>query len=379
MNYPSDDDLKRRSLFGGGGDPFDDGETDASGDGSGEGAAGAFGEDSAGKRKDPREEDAAFSDPSAGRPLREEEPEEEFDGDGDDFLDEEPGERLFSGDLGTYPVETRRLLVRLLRGPFLDGRAQSDLWGVLLREEDTVKRWLGEVFLELVVDTDSKTAFTRQLDTFEYKVPALLRKTRLTFLESILVTRLRRKLIEEGFKGQRAVVTGKEISGWLELFNKRKQNDPAGYQRQVASAMKKLQLKFKLLKKISPTAERYEISPALKLIFSPEEISALRDVYKELLKKEGLEKAETLEVPPPDAESAGASILGGRFASGDDDSGGYQVGVFFEDEEPLEKESEESGDDFSGENDGGEENDDDDLDEGDEVDEEDEDDDDDDD
>ncbi|MDR2436723.1 MAG: DUF4194 domain-containing protein [Endomicrobium sp.] len=195
-------------------------------------------------------------------------------------------EALFTEDKGTYPVEVRKLLVRLLKGPYIDGRDQEDLWATLIRNEVIAKTWLGEVFLTLVIDYDSKIAFTQQLDTLDYKIPVLLRSYKLNFMESILLLFLRQKLTYSGLKGVRAVTNRKEISDWLEFFNKQKQNDPSSYQKQVDSAIKKFADKYNILRKLSVSSERYEISPVLKLILEPETIVALQNIYKELGKTE---------------------------------------------------------------------------------------------
>jgi hypothetical protein len=250
---------------------------------------GGFGESGHGSKKD----DGGLGEAGSGLGESGRGPDADtFDdgpGSGDVYprLPEEEGgggpEPLYLEDHGTFPVETRRLLARLLKGPYIDGRHQPELWTTLLKEESLVRRWLGEVFLDLVLDSDSRIAFTQQLDTFEYKVPILLRRHRLNFMESILVMFLRQRLTQSGLKGERAVVSGKDILAFLEFFNKQKQNDPSGFQRQVAAAMKKITDRYNLLRKISAAGDRYEISPALRLIIRPEDIAALKDVYRGIM------------------------------------------------------------------------------------------------
>jgi hypothetical protein len=212
-------------------------------------------------------------------------------------------EGLFAGDEGTFPVDLRRVLVNLLKGPFIDGRDEKDLWSTLVRDEEAVKRWLGEVFLELVVDKEAKIAFARQHEVFEFKVPVLLRRNKLNFMESVIVMFLRRKLTQSGFKGERAVVSSKEILLWLEFFNNKKRNDPSTYEKQVKSAIKKIQDRYKLLRKLPGVGLRYEISPALKLILEPEDIATLTKVYKELLKRKSPDEASDGEEGKPEEEA----------------------------------------------------------------------------
>jgi hypothetical protein len=243
-------------------------------------------------------------------------------------------EGLYLGDEGRYPVDLRRVLVTLLKGPYIDGRYQKELWATLLRDEAAVKRWLGEVFLELVTDTESKIAFAKQADTYEFKIPVLLRRNRLNFMESIIVVYLRQKLSTSGFKGERAVTSGKEILGWLEFFNKKKQNDPSSFQKQVTQAVTRIRDKYKLLRKLPGAGDRYEISPALKIILDPTEIETLKKVYKEIKERDsGADADRPYEGDPVEAPESGE--YGSIYDSPTDRFSG---GVLFESEEDLENE-----------------------------------------
>src|ERR1017187_587003 len=93
--------------------------------------------------------------------------------------------KLFSGDSGELPQDTRRVLVQLLAGPSLDGRRHPKLWPVLVRDEALIRRRLSELFLDLVMDADLQVAFTRQADAGDLEAPVLLRRAQLTFLDSI--------------------------------------------------------------------------------------------------------------------------------------------------------------------------------------------------
>ena len=107
-----------------------------------------------------------------------------------------PDSAVFPGDTGRIPHETRRVLVQLLLGPAVDGRRQSNLWSVLLRDETVIRERLHELFLELVIDYDQKVAFTRQVAADDTDIPILLRRAHLTFLESVLILFLRQRLTQ---------------------------------------------------------------------------------------------------------------------------------------------------------------------------------------
>jgi len=60
----------------------------------------------------------------------------------DNAQSENNANELFQGDKGELRLDTRRVLVQLLSGPFLDSRRHSKLWPVLLRDETIVRRAL---------------------------------------------------------------------------------------------------------------------------------------------------------------------------------------------------------------------------------------------
>jgi len=110
--------------------------------------------------------------------------------------------KLFEGDGGELPLETRRALVQLLAGPSLDGQRHPKLWPVLVRDEALIRRRLSELFLDLVIDTDTQVAFTRQADAGDLETPVLLRRAQLTFLDSIMLLHLRQRLTQADAQGR---------------------------------------------------------------------------------------------------------------------------------------------------------------------------------
>jgi hypothetical protein len=185
---------------------------------------------------------------------------------------------LYPGDAGALPVETRRLLVQLLAGPSIDGRRHGKLWPVLIRDEALVRARLSELFLELVIDHDLQVAFTRQADTGDLDAPTLLRRSQLTFLDSALLLFLRQRLTGADARGDRAVVAAGEITAHLTLYERALNTDKSGFNRRAASALKKM-TQQKILIKLRASDDRYEIAPALRLLFSPEAIRDLGALY----------------------------------------------------------------------------------------------------
>ena len=113
---------------------------------------------------------------------------------------------LYMGDHGTLSLDTRRVLIQLLQGPTLDAERHSILWSALMRDEQLVRSRLSELFLVLVLDHDTKVAFTRRADTGDMDIPCLLRRAQLTFIDSVLILYLRQRLTQADTQGMRAVV-----------------------------------------------------------------------------------------------------------------------------------------------------------------------------
>jgi hypothetical protein len=195
--------------------------------------------------------------------------------------DELPDKGLFSGDMGELPLDTRRVLVQLLQGPSIDEQRHPKLWPVLLRDEEIVTKRLADLFLKLVIDRDLKVAFTRQADTGDLEVPSLLRRSQLTFIDSVLLLYLRQRLTQAESHGERAAVSKEEITEYLIPYKKAGNTDEAGFNKRIFASIEKAK-KHYILQKIKGSENRFEVSPTLKILFSPEEIQKLTALYKNM-------------------------------------------------------------------------------------------------
>jgi hypothetical protein len=209
-----------------------------------------------------------------------------------------PG-NLYPGDAGELPLETRRALVQLLAGPSLEARRHPKLWPALVRDEVVIRQRLADLFLDLVMDVDQKVAFTRQADVGEVDSPILLRRSQLTFLDSILLLYLRQCLTQADARGERAVVSTDEIAEHLSVYQAAASTDRAGFAKRVHASIEKMK-KNNMLQKIRASEDRFEVSPTLKLLFSAEEITALTKLFDRMA------AGETIVPPPsePDEEDA---------------------------------------------------------------------------
>lgn len=188
---------------------------------------------------------------------------------------------LFAGDTGVLPLEARRALCQLLGGPSIDATRQPALWAALQRFETPLRSLLCDMFLELVLDRESGIAFLRQADTGEMDTPVLLRTQPLTFIDTVLLLHLRQQLLEADAQGVRSVVEEATLIDALSVYEKNVSTDRAGFARRVVAAIGKMRENH-VLERLRGSEERYEISPALKLMFSAEDVLALTQVYREL-------------------------------------------------------------------------------------------------
>lgn len=187
----------------------------------------------------------------------------------------------YMGDTGRLPLDARRALCQLLIGPSIDQLRHAKLWPALIRSEAAIRSALADLFLELVLDRDSGVAFTRQADTEDVDAPVLLRTSPLTFIDSVLLLFLRQQLAEADARGNRAVVADAEMAEALAIYEKNLSTDRAGFNRRVASAVQKMKDNH-ILTRLGGQEDRHEVSPALKLLFSAEDVSQLSAVYRQL-------------------------------------------------------------------------------------------------
>lgn len=201
------------------------------------------------------------------------------DTDSDSSQDPARQPRLYPGDSGLLPEEARRVLVQLLSGPSIDSKRHSKQWAALLQHQAIIHSRLADLFLELIIDPDMQIGFTRQADTGDLDAPKLLRRTTLTFLDSVLMLYLRQLLTDADIQGQRAVVSAAEIVEQMKLYEKSQNTDQSGFEKRIYAAIEKAR-KNSLINLIRGSENRYEISPTLKLLFNAEEISALIKIYE---------------------------------------------------------------------------------------------------
>lgn len=183
-----------------------------------------------------------------------------------------------SGSLGGALVDdSRRVLVHLLQGPFLDGRKDPSRYAQLLRDRAAIEHRLADLFLDLVVDDDAQVAFVRQGED-DPDAPKLLRRlTGLNRLDSVLLLVLRQMLLTQSSRGQRTVVSEAEIQQALAAYRRSTSTDEAGFAKEVRTSIGKLQRAGLL----DEQGEDVEVSPVLRLMIGPDMAREFIGLYRQ--------------------------------------------------------------------------------------------------
>ncbi|MCO4261472.1 DUF4194 domain-containing protein [Pseudarthrobacter sp. MDT3-26] len=184
---------------------------------------------------------------------------------------------LWGGE-GTLREPSRRVLVQLLRGPYLSASRHGNLWTALLSDEDAVRSRLADLFLDLVTDHAAQVAFVRNTSA-DVDAPTVMRTATLTFLDTALLLHLRQALLQES-GGRKTIIGADEAADQLQVYRGKDNADITGFSKRINSSWQKM-VKYGLLAATS-TEGRFEVSPVLRLVFGTEEIAAVQAEYQRL-------------------------------------------------------------------------------------------------
>ncbi|MFF1252554.1 DUF4194 domain-containing protein [Pseudarthrobacter sp. NPDC058329] len=232
----------------------------------------------------------------------------------DTFID---GAALFPGDTGVLSMKVRQALVKLLKGPYVDGGRDEKLWTVLLDNQVILRSRLSELFLTMQLDHERKIAVLRPVDPEAIggsTRSSILRQQRaLSRVETIVLLRMRLLLDRHVTAQTDPTITREEIADLITHYQPAGQQDALRDSDVVNRAITKLLARQLLL----PTGldDVYTISNALPLALPfenigdiPAQIEALAAATTDPTGTETLIEldAETSE-EPDDAEGAGAA------------------------------------------------------------------------
>ncbi|MCX8456740.1 DUF4194 domain-containing protein [Paenarthrobacter ureafaciens] len=189
----------------------------------------------------------------------------------DTFVD---GAALFPGDTGVLPMKVRHALVKLLKGPYIDGGRDEKLWTTLLDNQLILRSRLSELFLTLQLDHDRKIAVLRPVDPEIIGASSrssILRQQRaLSRVETIVLLRLRLLLDRHVTAQTDPTVTREEISDLVANYTPAGQQDALRDSDVVNRTITKLLARQLLL--ATPLDDTYTISNALPLALPFENI-----------------------------------------------------------------------------------------------------------
>ncbi|MDP9696886.1 UNVERIFIED_ORG: hypothetical protein J2X79_004469 [Arthrobacter globiformis] len=182
----------------------------------------------------------------------------------DTFVD---GAALFPGDTGVLPVKVRQALVKLLKGPYVDGGRDEKLWTTLLDNQLILRSRLSELFLTLQLDHERKVAVLRPVDPEAIGGSArssILRQQRaLSRVETIVLLRLRLLLDRHVTAQTDPTITREEIAELVAHYQPAGQQDALRDSDVVNRAITKLLARQLLL--TTGLDDVYTISNALPL------------------------------------------------------------------------------------------------------------------
>lgn len=189
----------------------------------------------------------------------------------DTFVD---GAALYPGDTGVLPMKVRQALVKLLKGPYIDGGRDEKLWTTLLDNQLILRSRLSEVFLTLQLDHERKVAVLRPVDPEAIggsTRSSILRQQRaLSRVETIVLLRLRLLLDRHVTAQTDPTITREEIAELVAHYQPAGQQDALRDSDVVNRAITKLLARQLLL--TTGLDEVYTISNALPLALPFENI-----------------------------------------------------------------------------------------------------------
>jgi hypothetical protein len=189
----------------------------------------------------------------------------------DTFVD---GAALFPGDTGVLSMKVRQALVKLLKGPYVDGGRDEKLWTVLLDHQVILRSRLSELFLTMQLDHERKIAVLRPVDPDAIggsTRSSILRQQRaLSRVETIVLLRMRLLLDRHVTAQTDPTITREEIADLVTHYQPAGQQDALRDSDVVNRAITKLLARQLLL----PTGldDVYTISNALPLALPFENI-----------------------------------------------------------------------------------------------------------
>lgn len=190
-------------------------------------------------------------------------------------------ERLWDGDTGALPDASRRVLLRLVRGPYVSGAREARLWSSLLVDEQRIRSHLADLFLELVIDRENEFAFVRNAPSDD--APRAVNTRKLTFLDTAMLLVLRQALLAED--GHERVYVGKaEVAEQLAVFRSA-DRDETDFSKRINASWSTMLNSLRVMHAVGD--DRAELSPVLRLIVDADQVRAITEEYRRIAAEGG--------------------------------------------------------------------------------------------
>ena len=193
-------------------------------------------------------------------------------------------EELYPGDSGTLSLALRKLLVTLLKGPYLYREKRKDAWNLLINNMAAVRTQLSNLLLDLVVDDELGVAYVCKPNLEEIEAPSLLNQYAFKFLDSVLLIEMRDRLMRAQQGGERAVISLDEINTHLGVFESSARTDTSLFAKRVDAVIKRMKERH-LLIELGKNADSFEVSPVIKTVFDAAQVDTLREAYLNHIEK----------------------------------------------------------------------------------------------
>jgi len=188
--------------------------------------------------------------------------------------------QLHDGDRGSLLASVRQALALLIKGPFVSATKTPEVFSTISAHRETLAAQLDNLFLSLVIDDAAGVAYAKAWDEEHDDQRALFRKHPLTFMDTVVLLHLRHTLVLTN-PTERAVVSEDEVFEATLPYQGAEGTDKAASRKKFTATWNKLRNNSIIT---STTSEgRFEVSPVLRVVFSPEDIAAVTAAYQEIL------------------------------------------------------------------------------------------------
>lgn len=202
---------------------------------------------------------------------------------------------LFAGDTGSFPIDVRQALVRLLRGPYIDGAADAALWTTILTHRVSLQQYLSEIFLLLTVDPERKIAVLEPAEIEAVHTQPIVPRKPLKREETLLALRLRMLLDRHNGTGTDVTISR---SGAREILAEHRQagaTDDKKLDEQTDSAIARL-VNLRMMLPTELDGE-YRVSNALALALPFDSIDQIPAYIASLERSSAVDESDELEIP----------------------------------------------------------------------------------